>query len=76
MPHTPPCELVESDDEGWDLPNGQDEPMTPMDEDAQELYSPSLPDPEPMNMRHLQALGVHQNDDGVQPATNLVGDRK
>ena len=31
MPQTPPGEIVESDDEEWNVPNGQDAPMTPVE---------------------------------------------
>ena len=46
MPRTPPGERADSDDddEGWDLPNGHDMPMTP----DVDLYSPASPEPEPM----------------------------
>ena len=70
MPQTPPGEMIESDNEEWNLPNGQDAPMTPMEED---IYSPASPEPEPMSMGHLQPLGVRQDDRDIQPATDLVG---
>jgi hypothetical protein len=75
MPGTPPGEVQESDDEEErDVPNGADAPMAPMTEDPTDMYSPKSPEPEDesMSIGHLQALTVHEEDEDVQPATDVV----
>ena len=67
--------FVASDDEEWDLPQGHDAPMTPMDEDPADMYEQISPAPEPMNLGHLQALTVLSQDEDVQPVTQLISTR-
>ena len=72
----PPVEIAESegeDDEGWDLPHGEDAPMTPRLED---MYSPTSAASEPMSMGHLRALTVTSEDADLHPAADLVSTRE
>ena len=69
------------DEEGWDVENGQDAPMTPQEETSSDMYSPATPrsaepDHEPMNMGHLHALKVQDNDEDIQAAAEVVSSRE
>ena len=46
--------------------------MTPETEDADDLYSPASPEPEPMNIGHLNALEVDAQDEDLAPAVGVV----
>ncbi len=77
MPSTPPGDVMISDDEGeWDVPRGQDAPMTPGEEGPTDMYEPTTPLPEPMSMGHLQASTVTGEDGDSNPAVDLVSTRE
>ena len=69
------------DGEEWDVENGQDAPMTPQEETGSDMYPPASPrspdtDLEAMNMGHLHALKVEDDDKDVQPAAEVVSSRE